>query len=461
MLGISKKQAANRALYDKRLNTIKALHTPSSSRSVARWFMGMLLLMIIVLFLPWQQNIRATGELTALSPKDRPQEIPTPIDGRIQQWHVQEGQLVDSGQVLVTIGEIKDKYIDPQLLQRLEEQIQAKVQSIDAKKEKVKAKDQQLQALRQGLALKLDQINNKIQQYELKVESDSNDWVASQIDLQNFRRQYQASQVLFDSGLIAMTKLEAAKSKFQQSQAKQISAQNKFYSTKAELQNTLISKSTTRAEALDKISKTNSEKSAALAEIADSQSSLAKERNNLSNMQVRAGMRSIRASQKGYVVRVLRTGIGENVKIGEPLLTLMPKNPQLAVALYVQPMNVPLLDIGRNVRLQFDGWPAIQFSGWPSVSVGTFAGKLKVVDTVIDKNGKYRILVVPDVEAKNEEPWPKELRVGSGVYGWVLLDHVPIWYELWRQLNGFPPTVRQDLQLGEDSGKSGKKDKKK
>ena len=87
------------------------------------------------------------------------------------------------------------------------------------------------------------------------------------------------------------------------------------------------------------------------------------------------------------------------------------------------------------MRLQFDGWPALVFSGWPDVGFGTFGGKVEVIDN-IDSQGSYRILVVPDVQ---EDPWPKALRIGTGTYGWAMLNDVPIFYEIWRQLNGFPP----------------------
>jgi hypothetical protein len=140
------------------------------------------------------------------------------------------------------------------------------------------------------------------------------------------------------------------------------------------------------------------------------------------------------------VVKALKTGLGETIKEQEAVVTIMPDNPSVAVELYVKAMDVPLLTVGRHVRLQFDGWPALQFSGWPSVSVGTFGGTISVIDAVDSKAGKYRILVSPD---ENDTDWPRQLRLGSGVYGWAMLDDVPIWYEIWRQLNGFPPSLRE------------------
>ncbi|PWJ36072.1 HlyD family secretion protein [Sediminitomix flava] len=442
MLKISSKQSADRNLYDERLNTIEALHTPKNARALARWLLGIFLSFFIVLFLPWQQNIRAKGELTALSPSDRPQVIPSPIDGQISAWHVREGQYVDSGQVLITISEIKEKYIDPELLKRLEEQMTAKEEVIEAKFNKVKAYEKQLKAMKNGLEFKLNQNTNKIAQSRLKISSDSIDWLAAQVDLKNFDRQYKANQALYDSGLIPLVKLESARSKFQSSKAKELSQENKFNMSKAELQNALISRNSIQADAFGKIAKTESELSATLGEIAESQGQLSDYRNKYRNIEIRTGMRTIKAPQDGYVVKALSSGIGENVKVGKSLMSLMPKDPQLAVAMEVKAMDVPLLDIGRHARLQFDGWPAIQFSGWPSVSVGTFGGKVEVIDYVSGKDGKYRVLITPDLRNKRDDQWPEQLRVGSGVYGWVLLDEVPVWYELWRQINGFPPSLK-------------------
>ena len=69
-------------------------------------------------------------------------------------------------------------------------------------------------------------------------------------------------------------------------------------------------------------------------------------------------------------------------------------------------------------------------------------------------NGKYRMLVAEDPD---DHPWPEELRPGSGAMTLTLLKDVPIWYELWRQFNGFPPDYYQDV----DKADSGKKDDKK
>ena len=132
------------------------------------------------------------------------------------------------------------------------------------------------------------------------------------------------------------------------------------------------------------------------------------------------------------------------------MVSILPANVELAVEMFVRPMDLPLISVGREVRFIFDGWPAFFFSGWPGVSLGTFAGKVVAIDRNISANGKFRILVA---QARSETPWPAALRVGGGAKGIALLDNVPLWYELWRVLNGFPPNLYE-----EDSGDPGIKD---
>jgi hypothetical protein len=155
----------------------------------------------------------------------------------------------------------------------------------------------------------------------------------------------------------------------------------------------------------------------------------------------------------------MKAGIGETIKEGDAVCTVMPEVTDLAVEMYVKAMDIPLISKGRRVRVEFDGWPALQFSGWPSVSVGSFGGTVEVIDYVSTQPGEFRMLVIPD---KNEEPWPQQLRVGSGTRGWVMLENVPVWYEIWRKLNGFPPSLYkaplQDALPSKDSKKdSGEK----
>ncbi len=150
----------------------------------------------------------------------------------------------------------------------------------------------------------------------------------------------------------------------------------------------------------------------------------------------------ITAERDGYIVNTLASSSTRIVKAGEFLADFFPDSKDFVAELYVSGNNIPLIHDGQTVRLIFEGWPAVQFTGWPSVSIGTFGGKVAVVDYAASKNGLFRVLVTPD---KNDAPWPDRnfLRIGTKLQGVVQMNEVLIGYELWRQMNGFPISVNE------------------
>lgn len=434
-------------ISEHQLYTLKTLKTPSAGRQLAKILMGVGAVFFVMLFVPWQQNIRGTGQITAFMPGNRPQSVESAIAGRISDWKIREGQFVNKGDTILTLSEVKADYFNPELLMRLEEQVEGKRSSIESKKSKADALRKQISALQQALEVKYEQAENKLLQTELKLVSDSVDFEAEKVRFNNFRNQYERNKSLYEAGNIALTKFQDIESKFQEARMKVVSSENKYLQTKAELINARINLAGVQAEYQDKISKAESDLSQTLAELYEAEAALAKLRNEFANMEIRNEQYQVVAPQSGYVVRAVRVGIGETIKEGDAVVTIAPDNPDMSVEMYVRAMDVPLISKGRKVRIEFDGWPALQFSGWPSVSVGTFGGVVQVIDYVNTKNGMFRILVTPDPE---DEPWPEQLRIGSGTKGWVMLDNVPVWYEIWRQLNGFPPSLYEaplDQQL--------------
>ncbi len=408
------------------LQTSRLLLEERSYRVISRWSLGLFVAFLLSAFIPWQQNIRGFGLVSALSPMDRSQDLPSRIDGRVERWFVAEGQFVAKGSPIVQISEIKDEYLDPEVLQRTREQLDATVQANVDKRNKAAALASQIEALEAGLEVKLAQAQNKLEQVRAELEQ-------SVVEDSVARDQYERRRALFESplGLASLNDLQAARVRAQSAGAKLVEKQNSFRN--AELEFDML-----RADAREKIEKARSDRSSTLAEVAEGEGKVASFRNKVSSLQQRQSFYTIDAPQDVYVVRAQKQGVGEMVKAGEPLVTVQASSPRQAVELFVNPMDVPLLRRGRQVRLQFDGWPALQFSGWPSVSVGTFGGEVAVIDQVASPNGKFRVIVVPDPD---DEPWPAQLRLGSGVNGWAMLDDVPLWFELWRQLNGFPPTI--------------------
>jgi len=245
----------------------------------------------------------------------------------------------------------------------------------------------------------------------------------------------------YKNGLFSLTDIETRRLKLQEDLAKVTAQRNKLASSQEGLGIARIELDNLRAKYGQDLAKTLSDRSSAVSSRASSEGEVAALRNKISNVAVRRGLYVVRAPQTGYLVRALKAGIGETIKEGESIATLQPEAPLLAAEVYVRAMDVPLIQRGRTVRLQFDGWPAIQFSGWPSAAVGTFGGEVTVIDVVNSPGGKYRLLVRPTQPQPGDQPWPRQLRLGSGVQGWVILDSVPVWYEIWRQLNGFPPAL--------------------
>ncbi len=412
-------------------------------RRVLGFFFG---LALVMMFVPWTQNIRAGGELTALRPDQRPQTIHSVIGGRIEKWFVQEGDFVAKGDTILFVSEVKDEYFDPELLPRTEQQLIAKELSVNSYMEKVKALDNQVDALVQTAALKLKQAKNYYKQAQLKVVADSMDYQAYKVNYDIAKTQYDRFKGLHESGLKSLTDLENKKNTMQKAQAEMISGENKLLTSRNALINAEVELISIQAQYKDNIAKAESEKYTAMSGMYDAEAVVTKLQNQYMNYSVRTGMYYITAPQDGYITKAIQSGIGETIKEGTPIVSVMPSNYDLAVAMYVQPMDVPLLEKGAPVRIQFDGWPAIVFSGWPNTSYGTYGGKVFAIDNFISENGKYRVLVIPDT---NDHAWPEALRVGAGTTNMLLLKDVPIWYELWRQINGFPPDYYKPISKPE------------
>ncbi len=443
MLNLSNERVDEQLFTHYPLKTLRTLPQPDSGRRIGRWMLAFLLIGLFVMLLPWQQNINGEGTVTALSPKDRPQTVQNAIAGQIERLAIQEGQFVKKGDTLLIISDIKDDYFDPNLPQRLSEQLGAKQGSLAATDAKITALDDQKNALETGLQVKLASARNKVRQGQFKVISDSTDLIAVQKNYQIALDRLERYERGHKNGLFSLTDLESRRLKVQEDYAKVIAQENKLNVSRQELVNARLDLGTIQADYQEKLAKTLSDRSSAVSYRAEALGEIAKLQNKISSVDVRRERYIVRAPQDGYVVRSLKAGIGETIKEGESVAILQPAHPAIAVELYVRAMDVPLIQAGRKVRLQFDGWPAIQFAGWPTVSVGTFGGEVAVIDAVSSVNGKYRLLVKPQPQ-KGDQPWPQQLRVGSGVYGWIMLDDVPVWYELWRQLNGFPPSLQEE-----------------
>ncbi|WP_299158168.1 biotin/lipoyl-binding protein [uncultured Tenacibaculum sp.] len=435
MLNISNNQL-NKKMTLEEFMAFKKNFKPRQFKIFNRFLAAFAIAGIIILFLPWTQNVSGNGFVTTLTPDQRPQSIQSPIPGRIEKWYVKEGDFVKKGDTILFISEIKNEYQDPLLINRTNKQREAKSRSVISYQEKIKALNNQVSALQNERALKLSQAKNKLEQSRLKVKSDSIEFKAAKTNIEISKRQYERTIILQAEGLKATKDVEEKRLKLQETQAKLISKENKLLISRNSVVNAQIEISRIAANYQDKISKSRSNRFTAESNQFEAEVQVSKLENKSTNYKMRNAMYYITAPQDGFINKAIRGGLGETFKSGEKLVAIMPSIYDLAVETFVSPMDLPLIHLGETVRIRFDGWPAIFFSGWPNASYGTYGGKVVAVETSISDNGMFRILIAPN---KEDVSWPKNMRVGSGANTIALLEDVPIWYELWRQLNGFPP----------------------
>lgn len=434
MLNISTNKLTGKVTFEK-FKSLDMTIPASESRKRVKILLWIFVVLLLFMFLPWTQTVRSRGMVNALRQDQRPQTIQTMIAGRIEGWYVAEGDYVNRGDTLMLISEIKDDYFDPQLLERTMMQVEAKNLSASSYGERVKAQEAQLEALRANAILRREQAENRLRMTELRVISDSIRFEQAKVNFEVGQDQLARANRLYEEGLRSLTDFETRQLRFQEVQASLIAAENTLLSSQNERIAAFLELTAVDNDFRDRLARTQADMFSAMSSQFDAEASAVKLENQFSNYSVRSGMRYILAPQDGYIARALQVGIGETVKEGMEILSIMPANATLAVEMYVDPIDLPLVRHGNKVRFIFDGWPAIVFSGWPQISNGTYGGIVVAIDKFTGPNNKYRVVVAQDPV---EVPWPNGLQIGSAADGIALLQDVPLWYEIWRQLNGFP-----------------------
>lgn len=446
MLNISHQSVKNKIDTNK-YNSFRAVIDSGRKDTLKRSLIITSIIIGLILLLPWTQNISGSGRLTSLEPEKRPQSIQTVIPGRIEKWYVSEGDRVYKGDTIMRISEVKDEYFDPNLLTNVEEQISNKESSVSGYMQKVAALDRQIDAMNQSAKIKLLQQQVKLEQLRLKLQSDSIESAVARNNSEVAKEQYDRFKNLFEKGLKSETEFEQREVSLQNARSKETDALNKMIITRKEIANATTELNSITQDYRDKISKAESEKFSTMSALFETEAQVTKLQSQLSGYNQRSGYYYITAPIDGFITKAIQTGVGETLKEGEEIVSLMPADYSLAVELYVKPMDLPLIMKGHKVRFIFDGWPAFVFSGWPGASFGTYGGVVVAIDNFTNDQGEYRLLVAPDPE---DHPWPAGLRVGGGAKGIAMLNDVLIGYELWRQFNGFPPDFYKSNEKTED-----------
>lgn len=458
---------------------LPSLRLARSSR-LARRIGKILLSLLIVGFLlvaiaPWQQSVTGTGSVIAFAPGERQQTIEVPIKGRIVRMgpNVYENAHVKAGDL---IAEIQD--VDPMLMSRLRDQrsmsesqvtasrqvLEASQRNRDAAEKFVESLEAQLKTYRLVKEQTVASADAAVAAAKNKVEAEKNKLEEAEAALTQVEADYERQKKLFEEKIVAEVKLQLAERKYREVVAKIAQAGQNVKSA----ENDLIGKQRDRDAKEQKaqvdidyatasLDKARGDVAKSETDIAKAQAELNKAQKSLSEMETKVSRQEsqkVTAPFDGFLTQITPNQGSQMLKEGDPLCIIVPDTADRAVQVWLDGNDAPLVEKGRHVRLQFEGWPAVQFAGWPSVAVGTFGGTVVSVDATDNGKGKFRILVRPDSTAK----WPDEryLRQGVRANAWVLLKQVPLWYEVWRRMNGFPPVISQSDKGGEDKAKKPK-----
>ena len=422
------------------LKSLENIYHINKKSNVAKWFLFTFLAFVFIMFLPWTQNIKTQGNVNTLFQEQRPQKLNSPIPGRIIKWYVKNGDVVKKGDTILQISEIKDDYLDPLLVERTQEQVQAKKGVRDYYNAKISTTENQIAAITASKDLKLNQIKIKIAQLQNKLKAEQAELTAVNNELKIAQDQLNRQNKMYEEGLVSLTQLQQRNVSYQNALAKKTSAENKLAQTQQEITSQNIEQNAVIQEYTEKLSKTEGDRFQSMGQVAGSTGDIAKLENQVATYKVRKGLYYILATQDGQITQLTKAGIGEIVKDAETIGIIVPKKIDYIAEIYVKPVDLPLIRENQKVMLTFDGFPAIVFSGWPNSSYGTFSGKIIAIENSISENGLFKAIVAED---KTQKRWPPNMKIGTGASGIAILNDVPIWYEIWRNINGFPPDYYQ------------------
>ncbi|MEL7498646.1 MAG: HlyD family efflux transporter periplasmic adaptor subunit [Planctomycetota bacterium] len=421
----------------KRSATVHLVQSSRFARKLAKLLVyGLGLSIVGMIFLPWQQTSRGTGEVVALSPQERPQTVKATAKGVVKRIAVGlvEGSKVRKGDFLLEIQPFAGDLV---------EQLNQQIEELRNKEETARIKDtaygQNVQGFTEARDFAVSAADELIGAAEAKLQSKKNQVAAYVAKELQARLNYERQKGLFDQGIKPQKEIEKLKKELDVS----LSDLDSVREDVAALEKEVKAKQDERQEK-QRVSQTKIDYARAMQQ--DAKGSIASIRKEISELKVKlqeTARLEIFAPRDGTIFRLAVNELGDSVKEGDPLLTIVPEVTQKAVELFVNGNDMPLIQSGQEVRLQFEGWPAVQFTGWPSVAVGTFSGRVSNVDATDNGKGEFRILIIP---SEIEQKWPSDryLRQGVRANGWVMLRRVSLGYEIWRQLNGFPVIIADE-----------------
>lgn len=424
------------------------LHLVQSSRFAKRLarllLVGLFLAILGMAFLPWQQTSRGEGSVVAYVPQERQQSIEAPAKGIVAKIGdgLVEGSVVKKGDFILEIQPFAANMV---------QQLNGQLTELKTKEEtanvKAGAYRQNVEGFTEAAEFAVSAAQQMVEAAEAKLESKQRLVPGYQAKELQAKLNFQRQDMLSKRGLKPAKEIEKLRKEWDVAQSESQSVLQDVMSLEKELAAKLD-----MLEEKRRVAQTKIDYARALEQ--DSLGAAATVRKEIRDVQMKLEEMDrliIRAPRDGTIFRMPLYEQGQTIKEGQSILTLIPDSTQEAVELLVAGNDMPLIQLGQEVRLQFEGWPAVQFPGWPSIAVGTFSGQVSTVDATDNGKGRFRILVTPSEDAQ----WPTDryLRQGVRANGWVMLQRVSLGYEIWRQLNGFP-VILSDKEPGKESSKS-------
>lgn len=471
---LNEKMLAPSAYADSLLPSLRLAKSSRRARLIGKILLTALVCgFILVAIAPWQQSVSGSGSVIAFAPNERPQKLEALTKGRLVRLgkNVFPNAKVKSGDLIAVIEDL-----DPDYLDRLDNQLQTTLDLERAAKRVLEASEESLTASQDAIVSYRDQIHgytmakdavldaadSGIKAAKNKVNAEEQVLVQANAAFQQASLDYERQSVLLEKKAIAVVKYQKAEQKYLETKAKVASAREYIEEAKNNLNQKVRLRAAKEQEAqikiddaLTKLQKAQAEVGKASAAVSKAATELSKAQKSRLEMETKVARQSsqeIRAPFDGTLMDIIANQNSQNVKEGDVICEIVPDTTDRAVEIWLGGNDAPLVAAGRHVRLQFEGWPAIQFAGWPSAAIGTFGGTVVSVDAT-DKagTGKFRVIVKPDLE--NGQGWPEDryLRQGVRTNAWVLLEKVDLWYEIWRNMNGFPPVIQNESDMKKTS----------
>lgn len=418
--------------------SIQLVRPPRKSRQISRVLLLLFAISPIALtFVPWQQSIRGSGQVIAFDPTERPQEIHAQINGRIIRWHVVEGSHVEEGDLIV---EMVDN--DPLFLQRLEDQLVNERTKLVSYEDRVQVLEMRVELQEEAKQRAVEAAESHLEMAKARVIQAEQELSAAMASLDRDKFYLEMQLDLERQGLTPTNERVLADRDYRQSLARIEAAKAAIDAAKQDVE-------AREADLRRVIPQQDAEIRAAQGQLRAAEGDVQAIRQAILSVTTQIEQQrtqDIHAPRDGIIFRILANQtLNAQVTRGTPLVLLVPEVTSRVAEVFVDGNDAPLIMEGEFARLQFEGWPAVQFVGWPSVAVGTFGGRVIQIDATTADRNTFRILVEPYV-GEGDEPWPSSrwLRQGVRVKGFILLRQVPLGYEIWRRLNGFPPVISED-----------------